>query len=414
MIFRRASFASLSCVGALLLAGAVTPAWAQDATTRWISLAGSGLITLPDASTLERGRINAAVTVDNQDRDPLRLDVVDLSLAWVAGLGPGLETYGHAVVSRAVAAGPRNALFPSPLDILIPRGLPVPRRPYYPQYAPIPYVNRTGRSQVGQFLPGDAVLGVKKSLRSASGWMPALAASGEIKVPLAWGLADLQAGAGTGVIDERARVTAEWGGGSRSAVASLSYTRRGTPRWGDRIIVFDPSGNAEVTDLPMRLPNELGFGLGLRQVVSRNVALAAEITKAAQVGGRTHEFRGPGPLDLTAGGEVRWRGAAFMAGLRYHVNSVPRFTRYDSPLGGLADLSQVPDEALAPYLSAIGAAGAVPYLRHRGQSALRIPDGSPPLPEGARILPFDVAIQAHDQVGYFFVCGWTFGKAKRP
>jgi len=414
MIFPSTSLAGRFCILSLLLSGAAVRAAAEDAATPWVSLTGSGLITLPGTGTLDHGRINAGITVDNQDRDPLRLDVVDTSVAWTAGLGSGLETYGHAVVSRAVAVSPRATLFPSPIDVLVPRGLPVPQRPYYPQYAPIPYVNRTGRSQVGQLLPGDAVFGVKKSLRPSSGIVPGLAASGEIKLPLAWGLADLQAGAGTGAVDEKARLTAEWGGGSRSVVASLAYTRRGAPRWGDRIIVFDPSGGAQATDLPMRLPNELGLGLGVRQVVTRRLALAAEVTKAAQVGGRTQEFRGPGPLDVTAGAQVRWRGAALLAGLRYHVNSVPRLSQYGSPLGGLADLSQVPDSALKPYLSAIGASGAVPYLRHRGQSALQIPDGGPPLPAGARILPADVVIQAHDQIGYMLLCAWTFGKATRP
>ena len=408
----RLSVMLAAVLGLLLAAGA--SAEAEDAATPWLSLSGSGLITLPGTATLERGRFNAGITVDNQDRDPLRLDVVDASVAWTAGLASGLETYGHAVVSRAVAVSPRATLFPSPIDVLVPRGRPVPQRPFYPQYAPIPYVNRTGRSQVGQLLPGDAVLGVKKALRASSGMAPGLAASGEIKVPLSWGLPDLQAGAGTGAVDERARITAEWGGRARSVVASVAYTRRGTPKWGDRVIVFDPSGGAQVTELPMRLPNELGLGLGLRQVITPRVAVVAELTKAAQVGGRTQEFRGPGPLDVTAAAQVRWRGVALLAGLRYHVNSVPRLSQYDSPLGGLADLSQVPDSALMPYLSAIGASGAVPYLRHRGQSALQIPDGSPPLPAGARILPADVVIQAHDQVGYMLLCAWTFGNARRP
>ncbi len=307
MISRPTALAAVT--GALLLSLVAVPATAEDAATPWFSLSGSGLITLPGTAALERGRINAGLSVDNQDRDPMRLDVVDLSAAWVAGLAPGLETYGHAVVSRAVAVSPRATLFPSPIDVLVPRGQPVPQRPYYPQYAPIPYVNRTGRSQVGQFLPGDAVIGVKKTLRAPSGMVPGLAASGEIKVPLTWGLADLQAGAGTGAVDERARITAEWGGRSRSVVASVAYTRRGTPRWGDRVIVFDPSGGAQVTELPMRLPNELGLGLGLRQVITPRLAVVAELTKAAQVGGRTQEFRGPGPLDVTAGAQVRWRGS---------------------------------------------------------------------------------------------------------
>jgi hypothetical protein len=396
-----------------LLAGVGARATAEDAMRPWVSLAGSGLMTMPDTATLERGRLNAAFTFDNQDRDPLKLDVLDLSAAWVAGLRPGLETYGHAVVSRAVAVSPRATLFPSPIDILVPRGLSVPRPPYYPQYTPIPYVNRTGKSQLGQFLPGDAVAGVKKTLRAPSGKRPGLAVSAEVKVPLAWGLADLQSGAGTGAIDERARFTAEWGGHARSAVVSIAYTHRGKPSWGDRVIVFDPPGSVAVTDLPMRLPNDVGLGLGLRQVVSSRVALVAEVTKVAEVGGRTRAFREPGPLDIAAGAQLRWRGVAVTAGLRYHANSVPRMTRYVSPLGGLADLSQVADADLAPYLSAIGASGSLPFLRHRGQSALAIPASGPPLPDGARILPADLFVRAHDQVGYMLVCGWTFGRVRR-
>ena len=399
-------------VPGLLLTGAGSPAAADDVTAPWVSLSGTGLINLPAASTLSRGRFNAGFTVDNQDRDPLRLDVVDLSAAWVVGLGRGLEAYGHAVVSRAVAVSPRATLFPSPLDIVVPRGLPVPRPPYYPQYAPIPYVNRTGRSQVGQFLPGDAVFGVKKALRPASGKVPALAASAEIKLPLAWGLADLQGGAGTGAVDERARVTAEWGGRSRCLVASVAYTHRGTPSWGDRVIVFDPSGGVSVTDLPMRLPGELGLGLGVRQVVTSRLALLAEATKAAEVGGATRAFREPGPFDITAGAQVRWRQLALTGGLRYHANSVPRLTRYASPLGGLADLSDVGEADRMSYLSAIGASSVAPFLRHRSQSAIEIPEGGPPLPSGARLLPADLTIRAHDQVGYVLVCGWTFGRAR--
>jgi hypothetical protein len=396
----------------LLLAGAGAPAAAEGAMPPWVSLSGSGLMTLPDTSTLERGRYNIAFTFDNQDRDPLKLDVLDLSAAWVIGLRPGLETYGHAVVSRAVAVSPRATLFPSPIDILVPRGLPVPQRPYYPMYTPIPYVNRTGRSQLGRFLPGDAVAGVKKTFRLPSGKRPGLAASAEIKVPLAWGLADLQSGAGTGTIDERARITAEWGDVTRSVVTSLVYTHRGTPGWGDRVIVFDPSG-VQVTDEPLRLANEVGLGLGLRQVVRSRVALVAEVTRVAEVGGHTRAVRGPGPLDIAAGAQLRWRSALVTAGLRYHANSVPRMTRYAWPLGGLADLSQVADADLVPYLSAIGASGAFPFLRHRGQSALELPGAGPPLPDGARILPADLTVRAHDQIGYMLVCGWTFGKVSR-
>jgi len=398
----------------LLLAAAAASAADEASRPTWVSLSGTGLLSLPDTSTLERGRYNLAFTFDNQDRDPLKLDVLDLSAAWVAGLGPRLETYGHAVLSRAVAVSPRTTLFPSPIDLVVPEGQPVPQRPYYPLYTPFPYVNRTGKSQLGLFQPGDAVAGLKEALREPSGARPGLAASAELKVPLAWGLADLQSGSGTGTVDERVRLTAEWRSGGRSVVVSTAYTHRGRAPWGDRLIVFDPSGPAAVTDLPLRLANDLGLGIGARQRLGSRVAAVAEVTKVVEVGGHTRAYREPGPLDIAAGAQLRWRGAAVTAGLRYHANSVPGMIQYPSPLGGLADLSRVADDDLAPYLRAIGASGALPFLRHRGQTALALPAAGPPLPSEARILPADFTVTAHDQLAYVLVCGWTFGKpAKR-
>ena len=82
----------------LLLA---TPVAAQEAA--WPSLRGSGLVTLPDTRVLEKGRVLAGVGVNNRDRDPLGLDLLDGSLLFAAGLGGSLEAYGEAVLSRVVA-----------------------------------------------------------------------------------------------------------------------------------------------------------------------------------------------------------------------------------------------------------------------------------------------------------------------
>src|SRR2546427_11152728 len=104
----------------------------------WVSFTGSGLFTLADTSTLEKGDVNLALLFENQDRDPLRLDVNDLSAAWTVGVRHRLETYGHLVLSRAVIVAERPTLLPPPLDIIVPEGASPPRRPYYPVYAPIP------------------------------------------------------------------------------------------------------------------------------------------------------------------------------------------------------------------------------------------------------------------------------------
>src|SRR5712692_2376808 len=116
----------------------------DEAQEAWPSLTGSGLFSLPDTSTLRPRRLDVSVTVDNQDRDPIRLDSLDLSAAWTYGIKSRLETYGHAVVSRAVALADRPTLFPPPVDIVLPRGASIPNRPYYTVYEPFPYVSRTG------------------------------------------------------------------------------------------------------------------------------------------------------------------------------------------------------------------------------------------------------------------------------
>ena len=95
----------------------VSPATANprpaDREMDWLSLNGSGLIALPDTSTLAPGRVSLAAGVDNRDRDPLKMDVLDFDAAWTIGVAPRLETYGHVVMARAITVSPRPTLFPS-------------------------------------------------------------------------------------------------------------------------------------------------------------------------------------------------------------------------------------------------------------------------------------------------------------
>src|SRR5260370_22216211 len=239
----------LACVNAPLLvaADAHAPA-AGDASGSpsgtgegpWISFSGSGLFLLPDTSTLEKGDVNLALLFENQDRDLLRLHVSALSAAWTVGARHRLESYGHLVLSRAVIVAERPTLLPPPLDIIVPEGAPPPRRPYYPIYAPIPYVSRTGSSQVGRFVPGDAVFGANMRVAEQRAWRPAFAVSAELKVPLTRTLSKLQSGTGTGGFDQTARITAEWKGRRPSLVASAGVCHVGRGPFGDRLLVFRP------------------------------------------------------------------------------------------------------------------------------------------------------------------------------
>ena len=63
--------------------GAAATAGAEE--TAWPSVAGSGFFTLADARTLPPGRVLLGAAVDNRDRDPLGIDLLDLSGTFASG-----------------------------------------------------------------------------------------------------------------------------------------------------------------------------------------------------------------------------------------------------------------------------------------------------------------------------------------
>ncbi len=378
-----------------------------------MSGSGSGLFSLPDTTTLGEKHLDVGVAFDNQDRDPVRLDVADYAITWNYGVRSNLESYGRVVVSRAVAVADRPSLFPPPVDIILPAGSPVPRRPYYLMYAPFPYVNRTGSSQLSRFVPGDAVVGGKVRLLAPSGRRPGLAASLELKLPMARDLPHLQAGAGTGSFDQSLRFTAEWRRPRESLVASVGLTHVGQPAFGDRLIVVRPGGSENRREMPLHLASRLHLGLGFRHVFRPSVAVSAELTKVGSFGGHTVAGDASGPLDLTAGGQFRWHRLGLTLGVRYHVNSVPPFETVPSAFGGMADLTSVAPSARDAYLTAIGAGAAVPDIRDRTQVAVFVPPDGPRFPEGARLLPPAYTVRSHDRIASVLVLVWGFGRPHR-
>ena len=109
---------------------------APAAPSPWTSLLGSGLLTLQDTNTLQPGKFTLAFTVDNRDRDPLGLDLVDGAAAWNMGVTRWAEFFGHHVFSRSVAVPDTPVLPPPPLDAILAPGTTAPRRPYYSLYSP--------------------------------------------------------------------------------------------------------------------------------------------------------------------------------------------------------------------------------------------------------------------------------------
>jgi hypothetical protein len=383
----------------------VGPAAAQEWTHP--SLAGSGLLTLPDSRTLAPGCATLAVSVDNRDRDPLGLDLLDGAVDFAVGLHPRLEVWGRAVLSRVASLPEPPPLPPPPLDLIVPPGAVAPVRPYYALHAPTPYVNKRGTARFDEWVPGDALLGLKLRLRSPSGFAPGLAASGSVKVPLTRSRFDLQSGSGTGAVDLEGRLTAEWRRGPASVITTAAYALVGSPAEGDRLLVAS-SASTEVVEAALRLADRVDVGLGLRYELNPAVAGVFEASAAFEVGSRSPTLDATWPLDLLFGVQARWKRIRATVALRYHGHTLPSRERRLSPLSGFVDLTDVAGPDLAAYLGALGAGDALSRLRPHAQRLLS-PDGAvSPLPPGARIVPASYVIRSEHQIGYLLLLGVAF------
>jgi hypothetical protein len=391
---------------AILLAGpAGSPS--PEAPLSWGALVGSGLFTVPDTSTLDRGRFLAGVTIDNRDRDPLGLDLVDGAIAWNYGLTGWSEAYGRFIFNRSVAVPDTPVLPPPPLDQIVLPGTSPPRRPFYSVYPPTPYVDDTGAIHFGAGTPGDGLVGAKARARTASGWRPAAAALLELQFPIARNLRDLQHGAGTGGFDVRVGGVAEWPRGRWSFVASTAFTRVGTPPYPDRRIEWH-DGAVVATDEPLILPHRLDLGVGARRLLRPNLAAVAEASTIFDVGHRTKIVDRARPVDILAGLQFRTRKFRVTAALRDHLHALQSMKIRPSPLAGLVDVTGVSDGDLTRYLSDVGVSDAVPMLR-LGTHRLLVPaPGGPPLPPGSRVIPATYRIRSEHQVGFLLLWAMTF------
>lgn len=404
---RRAAVASLL---GLALFAPPTKAYGAPPAEPGFSLLGSGLLTLPDTATVAPGRFTLGLTLDNKDRDPLGLDLLDYSVGWTFGIVPGLEAYGHHVLSRVVAMPEPPALPPPPLDLIVAPGAREPTHPYYALYSGAPYVNKRGSDRFDSFLPGDFVFGLKHRLREADGPRPALALAAQVTAPLTQSVADLQAGAGTGGLELTGRLIAEWRAGDFGLVASVAFAKVGGPRFGDRI-VRPGSGTTpgSVREKPLELPDRAEIAVGVRRSLSARLAAVAEASAIFEVGPRTATLDRAWPLDALAGLQVRWGGSRWTVGLRYHGHGLPSGQARASPLAGAIDLSAVGEDERRSWLEAAGLDSAVAGLRPGAQVVL-IPGPLvlPALPEGSRVVPAQYLVRSEHQVGFVIAWGWTF------
>ena len=393
-------------VALAFLAGVAAPA---EPPTPAPSLLGSGLLTLPDARTLPRGRFSIATTLHNRDRDPLGIDVFDYALALSAGLGSRMEAYGRAVFSRVVVLPDANqtwpALPPPPLDLVLPQGVAAPRRPYYAVAPGFPFVNGRGDQRFSDLVPGDLVLGAKARLRDGSGGRAAFAAAAEVTLPLTRRMGALQSGSSTGGVDFTLRGVSDKAVGGFDVVTSLAVTIVGGPPHSDRRLEADAE-RASIVQEPLRLPSRLEVGVGLRRPVSPRVALVGEAVVTFDVYGAETLDR-VSPLDLLAGVQARFGGARLTTGLLYAGGAASSGSERSSPLAGFVDLTRVAAGDVRRYLESGGMGGAAPHLREGVQVVTpRVPGVA--LPEGARVIPDTYTILSEHQLGFVLVLGWAF------
>jgi len=390
---------------------AASPAARAQAPVReaWPTLAGSGLATLPTADTQRAGHLALALNLDNRDRDPLGIDVFDGAAVFTAGLSRRAEAYGSVVFSRVVSLPEAPAMPPPPLDFVVPPGGVLVEPPLYAIYSPTPYVDKRGTDRFDDWQEGDALLGVKLRAAEGAGATPALAVAAEVKVPLTRALEGLRSGSGTGGVDVRLRALAQWGAGPQVLVATAAYTHTGAGAAGDRVLRVDAAQGLQVTDRALDLADRLLLGLGARRRLAAGVAAVVEASLEAEVGGHTPTLDAAAPFDLLGGIQARTGGLRFLAALRYHGHALPSGERRTSPVGGLVDVSDVDDAALADFLARLGAGAAFASLRpgsHRivGTRAL----AAAALPPGARLLADEYAIRSEHQLGLVVTLGWSF------
>jgi hypothetical protein len=393
---------------ATLLAVVLASAPQPEVRDPWAALLGSGLFTIQDTATLAPGRIGIALTIDNRDRDPLGLDIVDGAVAVRGGVTRRTEAYAQFVLNRSVAVPDTPVNTPPPLDLLVPRGTRPPARPYYSLYSPAPYLDDTGVIHFGAGQPGDALAGVKVRALEPRGARPGVAFDVDVRFPLGSSLRDLQSGAGTGGVDLRFGGIAEWRSRRWSVVTATGFTRVGQPSYPDRIIDVQ-RGLATATDEPLVLPYRVDVGAGLRRSLGSTFAALGEVTTLFETGRRTEALDRARPVDVLVGLQARRRNLQLTTALRDHRNALPSMEVRQAPLAGLVDLTRASDAATEAYLRAIGFGDALPHLR-TGSHRLLVPPPSSgvALPEGARVIPAEYRIRSEHQLGFLFVLSVSF------
>ena len=352
----------------------------------------AAMLSVQEAGVLRPGLFEVAFLVDNYDRDPLGIDVVDGVVSCRLGVARGLELDLGYQITRSVSSPGAHPVPPPPLDIVVASGNP-PVGAYRSMYWPMPYLKHYP-ARVNEMVPGEYTLGIKGRLFRQRGFRPALALGLEVTGPGDTARYELSKGSGSGVLDVGLHAAASWHYQRLRVSVNLGATRNGAVDPGDRLIIVS---DGRVEDMVIRRPYFLHSGLGLGLRVWRGLSLLAEASGWAPFGGHTRMQTECGASDVLGGIEFRLGGLTLALAARQHLS--PQTNGISLPTGPLAGAVDLSGTSQATQNASLASLGAHDHRPEANLVVLGWPDGLA-LPDGARRIPDQYGTDTTGNAGF--------------
>jgi hypothetical protein len=366
--------ARLAAMSVLVAAPALAPA---EEAGRNPEASGSLLFTVREAGVLATRDFEASFLLDNYDRDPLGIDVVDGSVALRLGLLSRLEVCLGYQITRSVSTPGAHPVPSPPLDIVL-LGGSAPAHPYRAMYWPMPYLSHHP-ARVEEMVPGEYTLGTRVSLLEGRRRRPALTLGARVTGPGTTARFDLSKGSGSGGTDVGFHAEATWSLERLRVSGNLGVSLTGDLDPGDRLIV----PGQEPVQSGIRRPNFLHAGIGARLRLLPGLSAVAEVSGWGPFGARTPMQAESGASDLLAGLLLEVKQLTLALGLRWHLRpQVHGQSLPTGPLAGAVDLSSLREDERSQFLATLGTSAQ----RHDANLVVVGLPSEIGLPDGARIL----------------------------
>jgi len=374
---RRASAVATALT--LLLSPGVGSAQEAGGSSDRDAASGSLLLSVREAGILPPRHFEASFLLDNYDRDPLGVDVVDGTVALRLGLLNRLEAYFGYQITRSVSTPGAHPVPSPPLDIVLLGGSP-PTHPYRAMYWPMPYLSHYP-AKVDEMVPGEYTLGARTSLLEGRGWRPSLALGARLTGPGTTARFDLSKGSGSGGVDAGFHTEATWSHRRLRVSANLGVSLTSDLDPGDRLIV--PGAETSVRETHIQRPNILHAGLGARLGLLRGVSAVAEVSGWGPIGRRTPMQAESGASDFLGGLLLEVQQFTVALGLRWHLGpQLDGQVVATGPLAGAVDLSALGQDERSRFLETLGTNAQ----RHDANLVVVGLPSYAALPEGAQIV----------------------------